>query len=116
LAKSLGLDLSPSFNPGPTRFIDNLCDTNSVIDLVFINPNNLGFGQHSFHPELHRPSDHVPLIIEVGINETNIDKFFWSICKDSEEEKNFIKAITDNILTLNTTNITSKENLETIVQ
>jgi len=65
---------------------------------------------------LHRLSDHVPFIIEVGINKTNIDNSFWSICKDSEEEKNFIKAITDNILALDTTNITSKENLETIVQ
>jgi len=65
---------------------------------------------------LHRLSDHVPFIIEVGINKTNIDNSFWSICKDSEEEKNFIKAITDNILALDTTNITSKENLEMIVQ
>jgi len=52
----------------------------------------------------------------MSINETNIDNSFWSISKDSEEEKNFIKAITDNILTLDTSNITSKENLETIVQ
>ena len=116
VAESLGLDLSPPLNPSPTRFANNPHDTNSVIDLVFINPNNPGFGQHSLHPELCRPSDHVPLIIEVGINETNIDNFFWSICKDSKEEKNFIKAITDNILALDTTNITSKENLKTTVQ
>jgi len=116
VAESLGLDLLPPLNPSPTRFADNLYDTNSVIDLVFINPNNPGFSQHSLHSELHRPSDHVPFIIEVGINKTNIDNSFWSICKDSEEEKNFIKAITDNILALDTTNITSKENLETIVQ
>jgi len=116
LAESLGLDLSPPINPGPTRFADNPRDMNSVIDLAFINPNNSGFGQHSLHPELRRPSDHIPLIIEVSINKTNIDNSFWSISKDSEEEKNFIKAITNNILTLDTLNITSKENLETIVQ
>ena len=116
LAKSLGLDLSPPLNPSPTRFADNPYDTNSIIDLVFINPNNPGFGQYSLHPELHRPSDHVPLIIEVGINESNIDNSIWSICKDSEEEKNFIKVITDNILALGTSNIMSKENLETTVQ
>jgi len=116
LAESLGLDLSPPINPGPTRFADNLRDANSVIDLAFINPNNSGFGQHSLHPELRRPSDHVPLIIEVSIKETNIDNSFWSISKDSEEEKNFIKTITDNTLALDTSNITSKENLEAIVQ
>jgi len=76
LAESLGLDLSPPINLGLPRFADNPCDTNSVIDLVFINPNNSGFGQHSLHPELRRPLDHVPLIIEVSINETNIDNSF----------------------------------------
>jgi len=116
LTESLGLDLSSSLNPGPTRFADNPCDTNSVIDLVFINSNNPGFGQYSLHPELRRPSDHVPLTIEVGINKSNINNSVWSICKDSEEEENFIKAITDNILALDTSNITSKENLETTVQ
>jgi len=116
LAESLGLDLLSPINPGPTRFVDNLCDTNSIIDLAFINPNNSGFGQYSLHPELRRPSDHVSLIIEVSINETNIDNSFWSISKDSEKEKNFIKAITDNTLALDISNITSKENLEATVQ
>ena len=116
MAESLGLDLSPPLNSGPTRFADNPRDINSVIDSVFINPNNPGFSQHSLHPELCRPSDHIPLIIEVSINETNIDNSFWSIGKDSKEEKKFIKAITDNILALDTSNIMSKENLETIVQ
>ena len=116
LAESLGLNLSPPVNPGPTRFADNPRDTNSVIDLAFINPSNSGFGQHSLHPELRRPSDHVPLIIEVGINETNIDNSFWSISKDSDEEKDFIKAITDGTLALDTSNITSKENLEEVAQ
>jgi len=116
LAESLGLDLSPPTNPGPTRLADNPHGTNSVIDLAFINPNNSGFSQHSLHPELCRPSDHVSLIIEVSINETNIDNSFWSISKDSEEEKNFTKAIADGTLTLDTSNITSKENLEAVVQ
>jgi len=116
LAESLGLELSPPLNPGPTRFADNLHNTNSVIDLVFINPNNPGFGQYSLHPELCRSSDHIPLTIKVDINESNIDNSVWSIYKDSKEEKNFIKAITDNILALDTSNITSKENLETTVQ
>jgi len=116
LAESLGLDLSLPTNPGPTRFADNPRDTNSVIDLAFINPNNSGFGQHSLHPELRRPLDHVPRIIEVSINETNIDNSFWSISKDSEEEKNFTKAIADGTLALDTSNIISKENLEVVVQ
>jgi len=82
--------------------------------LVFINPNNLGYGQYTLHPELCRSLDHVPLFIEVGINKTNLDNTFWSIYKDSEEE-NFIKALTNNILALNTTIIMSKEILEMTV-
>jgi len=28
IVNSLGLELSPPLNPGPTRFVDNLCDSN----------------------------------------------------------------------------------------
>jgi len=116
LAESLGLELSPPINLEPTRFVDNPHDSNSMIDLIFINPNNSGFGQHTLHPDLCKPSDHVPLIIEVGIRDTNIDNIIWSICKDSEEEENFITVITNNILTLSTVDIVSNEALETVVQ
>ena len=43
ITDSLGLKLSPSSNPSPTRFADNPHDTNSVIDLVFFLPGNIGF-------------------------------------------------------------------------
>jgi len=39
-----------------------------------------------------------------------------TIGKDSEEEENFINSITNSIITLNTTNINSKETLENVVQ
>jgi len=73
IADSLDLELSPPSNPGPTRFADNPRDTNSVIDLVFLPPGNTGFGQHMLYPEIYKPSDHVPLIIEIGIGEINTD-------------------------------------------
>jgi len=44
ITNSLGLKLSPPSNPGPTRFADNPCDTNSIIDLVFLLSGNTGFG------------------------------------------------------------------------
>jgi len=44
IADSLGLELSPPSNPGPTRFADNLRDANSIIDLVFLPQDNTGFG------------------------------------------------------------------------
>ena len=73
IADSLGLELSPPSNPGPTRFADNPRNTNPVIDLVFLPPSNIGFGQHTLYPEIHKPSDYVPLIIEIGIREVNTD-------------------------------------------
>ena len=88
LADSLKLEYFSPSNPGPTRFADNSHSSNSVIDLVFLSPNNLGFSYHIFHPDIHKPSDHVPLTIEIGIKEINIDINIWTICKDSKDEEN----------------------------
>jgi len=45
------------------------------------------------HPEIHKPSDHIPLIIEIGIREINTNINIWSIKKDNEEEKEFISSL-----------------------
>jgi len=52
IADSLGLELSPLTNLGPTRFADNPHDSNLVLDLVFLAPDNIGFGKYSLLPEL----------------------------------------------------------------
>ena len=116
IADSLGLELSHPSNPGPTRFADNPRDSNSVLDLVFLPPDNSGSGKHILHPEIREPSDHVPLTIEVGIRNINIDMNIWSIRRDSEEEKDYITSITNGVYNLNTSSITTKEELEDYVQ
>jgi len=116
IADSLGLELSPSLNLGPTRFTDNPHDSNSVLDLVFLLSDNLGFGKHILHPKIWKPSDHVPLIIEVGIKDINIDINKWSIRKDSKEEKSFITSIINSVKNLDTASIETKEDLENSVQ
>jgi len=68
------------------------------------------------HPKICKPSDHVPLIIEIGIREINTDINIWFIKKNSEEEKNFITSLVHSIENLNTSTIRSKENLENLVQ
>jgi len=45
------------------------------------------------HPEICKPSDHIPLIIEIGIGEINTNVNIWSIKKDSKEEKDFITSL-----------------------
>ena len=115
ITDSLGLKLSPSSNPSPTRFADNPHDTNSVIDLVFFLPGNIGFSWHTLHPKIHILFDHIPLIIKIGIGEINTNINIWSIKKDSEEEKKFITSLVWGVQSLNTSAIRSKANLETLV-
>ena len=116
IADNLDLELSPLSNPGPTRFADNPHDTNSIIDLMFLPPGNTGFGQHMLHPKICKPSDHVLLIIEIGIGEINTDINIWSIKKNSKEEKDFITFLVQGVQNLDTSAIRSKANLETLVQ
>jgi len=58
-----------------------------------MNPNNPGFNKHTLNPDIRLPSDHIPLIIEVGIKEENIDITFKAIKKDSKEEEAFIRDL-----------------------
>jgi len=102
IADSLDLELAIPVNPGPTRFADNQRDTNSVLDLIFINPNNSGFNKHTLNPDICLPSDHVPLIIEIGIKEENINITFKAIKKDSEKEEAFIRDIVKGIRNIDT--------------
>jgi len=68
------------------------------------------------HPDICKPSDHVPLTIKVGIMETNIDLSFRLISKDSEEEENFIASLINGFSNINSSSIITKEDLESIFQ
>ena len=116
ITDSLGLEMSSPLNPSSTRFADNPCDINSVIDLVFLPPDNTGFGQHMLHPEICKPSDHVPLIIKIDIREINTNTNIWSIKKNSEEEKEFISSLVRGIQNLDISVIRSQTNFKTLVQ
>jgi len=68
------------------------------------------------YPNIHKPSNHISLIIEVGIIETNINISTRSISKDSKEEKEFIMSLTNGFSNLNSSAIRTKENLENLAQ
>ena len=108
IADSLGLKLSPPSNPGPIRFADNSHDSNLVLNLVFLVPDNPGFGQHTLLPDSRKPSNHIPLVIYVDINNKNIDSTIQSIKKDNEEKSNFINEIRLNVKLLDTQVITNR--------
>jgi len=102
IADSLSLKLFPPIKPRPY-------DSNSVLDLVFLAPNNPGFGKHSLLPGNWRFSDYVFLLITVRINDKNINTVIQSIKKDSNEEKDFVNDIINSIKGLNTTIIMNKD-------
>jgi len=56
------------------------------------------------------------LIIEVGIADTDINLSIRLISKDSEEKKNFVTSLTKGVSNLNSSDIRTKEDLESLVQ
>ena len=82
---------------------------------MFINPNNSGFNKHTLNPDICLPSDHVPLIIEVGIKEENIDYTFQAIKKDSEEEEAFIRDIIKGIRNIDTSDLKNQADIQRCV-
>jgi len=115
ITDSLDLELATPINPGPTRFTDNEYNSNFILDLVFMNPNNTGFNKHTLNPDICLPSDHVPFIIDVGIKEENIDFTFQAIKKDSEEEEAFIRNIIKGVRSIDTSNLKSPEDIQRCV-
>jgi len=59
---------------------------------------------------------HVPLIININIQDINININIQSIKKYSEEEKNFVNSIIQGIENLNISSIRSREDLQNLVQ
>jgi len=82
---------------------------------MFMNPNNSGFNKHTLNPDICLPSDHVPLIIEVGIKEENIDYTFQAIKKDSEEEEAFIRDIIKGIRNIDTSDLKNQADIQRCV-
>ena len=67
IADSFDLMFSQSTNEVPTRYLDNVNNMNSVINLMFFKPNSLELNNHTIHPELHFSSDHAPLTVDITI-------------------------------------------------
>ena len=68
------------------------------------------------HSDIRKPSDYVPLTIKVGIVETNTDLSFRSISKDNKKEEKFLAALISSFFNINSSTITTKEELEGVVQ
>ena len=115
IADSFDLALSTPTNPGPTRFSDTARESNSVIDLMFLQSGSIELDRHTILSESRLSSDYAPLSIDIPICNEVIQLSKLVITSDSNQEKEFIKDVTSSLLSLDTSNIESVESLNCIV-
>ena len=115
IADSFNLNLSMPTNQVPTRYLDNLNDTNSVINLMFLWSGSLELNNHMIHLEWCLMSNHTPLTISILIVEEFANSSKWSIVKNSEEEAAFIKDVTNSLKELDISNLLDSNWLENTV-
>ena len=115
ITDSFDLKLSIPTNQVPTRYSDNMNDSNLVIDLMFLHSSSSELDNYSIHPNWHLILDHVPLTISIPIVEESITSTKHSIIKDSEEELSFIKDVITFIRNLNMSNLLSVSSLDNAI-
>jgi len=115
ITDSSNLDLSISTNQVPTRYSDNVNDSNLVIDLIFLHSGSNELDNHLIHLEWHLTSDHAPLTITIPIVKKSVNSTKYSIIKDSKEEAFFIKNVTTSIRNLNISNLSDTTSLDRAV-
>ena len=115
IADSFDLELSSPTNPSPTRFSDTEGESNSVIDLMFLQSRLKELDSHSILSESRLLSDHAPLSINIPISGKVILSSKLVIYPGSDQEKAFIKDIISNFTLLDTSNIVNIKELDNIV-
>ena len=115
ITDSFNLDLSISTNQVPTGYSDNINDSNSVIDLIFLQNRSNKLNNHSIHLNWCQTSDHTPLTITIPIIEESVISSKYSIIKNSKEEAAFIKNTTISIKNLNISDLSNTNRLEFII-
>jgi len=109
------LELLVPANPVPTRYSNIVGESNSVINLMFLQNGSTELNNHSIHPEWHLSSDHAPLSVSILIVEESMYLFKLSILKNNEEETTFVKEVMNIIKNLNTSNLMSFSEIEDVV-
>jgi len=115
IADSFDLALLSPINPGPTRFSDTVGESDSVIDLMFLRCGSSKLDRHSIHPDSRLSSNHAPLTVDIPICDEIIQSTKLVITPGSDQEKEFFKDIFVSFALLDTSNINSVENLNSIV-
>jgi len=115
IADNLNLDLSTPTNPSLTRFADNPQDSNSVIDLMFINPQNRGYNNHTIIEHHRHPSDHAPLSVKIQINAENTAILRRSIKPKSKDKTKYNSYIFTNMSSLRSNDLNTTNEVEKLM-
>ena len=115
IVDSLNLSLLFSTNHVPTRYLDNMNDSNLIIDLMFLHSDLSELNSHLIHPEWHLTSDHAPLTITISIIEEYINTHRRTITKNSNEEDMFIKEVITSFAKLDMSSMSNITDLEKAV-
>ena len=105
IADSFNLDLSIPTHCVSTRYLDMAGDSNSVINLMFLQSGLTELNNHFIHPDWWLSLDHAPLTVSIPITEENIISSKFFIVKNSKEEASFIKNVSYAIKNINTTDL-----------
>ena len=100
LAESYDLVHSIPVLSVPTHYSDISSHANLVIDLIFL---GMSCAQvtHCIEPDLRRPSDYAPLIVDLSIAPENICVHRIVLKHDSEEEIAFLLSVSEGLSQLN---------------
>ena len=115
IADSFNLDLLVPTNPVPTRYSDTAGESNSVINLIFLQSGSTELNNHLIHPDWQLISNHAPPIVSIPITEENINLSKFSIVKNSKEKASFIKDVSSIIKNLDISNLSDIDKLGNVV-
>ena len=111
LAESYSLVCSIPALSVPTHYSDISGHTNSVIDLIFL---GMSCAQviHHIKPDLRRPSDYAPLLVNLSIAPENIYVCRMVLKHDSDEEAAFWLSVSEGLSQLNFSSLDSTVGLD----
>ena len=115
IANFFDLSLSTLIIQVPTQYTDNPNNSNSVINLMFFQANLSEIDNYLILLDLQYSLNYTLLVIDITINEEFIQDKWHIIIKNSEEEKEFINELINEISIIDTFNISNRESLEKIV-
>ena len=112
LTDFMNLRLSFPANPVSTRYSDNNCDSNSVVDLMFLRYGSDELDSYSIYLDWRLVSNHASITVCIPIFEKLINIKKQTFVKDSNKEKQFISVLINHICEINISTISDVASLK----